>query len=99
MVPFLVFGTATTSAVLENPIEHGSIPEIIDAFVDFMTMVAFAIAPIIFIWAGFKFYFAGGDPNKAKEAISLVKWAVVGLAIIIVANGIIYVIQDILDVT
>jgi hypothetical protein len=81
---------------LENPLTYDTIDELIEAVINFITMVAFAIAPIIFIWGGMKFYFAGGDPNKVKEATALIKWAVVGLTIVIVANGIIYVIQDVI---
>jgi hypothetical protein len=95
LMPFLAFGDAVT---IENPLKYDSIEAIISAVVSFITMVAFAIAPIIFIWAGFKFYFAGGDPGKAKEATNLIKWAVIGLAIIIVANGIILVIKDVIGV-
>lgn len=94
-MPFLAFGDAIT---IENPLEYDSIEAIISAVVSFITMVAFAIAPIIFIWGGFKFFFAGGDPGKAKEATNLIKWAVIGLAIIIVANGIILVIKDVIGV-
>ncbi len=83
---------------LENPLKIGSIKELVEALVDFITKLAIAISPIIFIWAGFLFYFAGGDPEKVKTATNLIKWAVIGLAIIIVANGIVYVIGDIIGV-
>ncbi|MCF7845158.1 MAG: TrbC/VirB2 family protein [Candidatus Pacebacteria bacterium] len=95
LVPLLVFGDPIT---IDNPLEYDSIEAIISAVVSFITMVAFAIAPIIFIWGGFKFFFAGGDPGKAKEATNLIKWAVIGLTIIIVANGIILVVKDVIGV-
>jgi hypothetical protein len=104
---FLLFGVfvflsqsfvSADAIIIANPLEHNTIEAIIIAVVTFVRNVAFAIAPIIFIWGGFKFYFAGGDPGKAKEAANLIKWAIVGLAIIIVANGIIYVVQDVIGV-
>jgi hypothetical protein len=95
LMPFLAFGDTVT---IENPLDYDTIEDIISEVVSFITMIAFAIAPIIFIWGGFKFYFAGGDPGKAKEATNLIKWAIIGLAIIIVANGIILVIQDVIGV-
>ncbi|MEA2092519.1 MAG: pilin [Patescibacteria group bacterium] len=96
LIPFLAFGDPIT---IENPLEHDTIEDIIAAVVSFITLVALAIAPIIFIWGGLKFYFAGGDPGKAKEATNLIKWAIIGLAVVLVANGIHLVIRDVLGVT
>ncbi len=91
LVPFLVFG-------FENPIDVGSFPELIDRIIDFIRDLAFVIAPIIFIFAGIKYYFSGGSPEEAKKATDMMKWAVVGLAIIIIAGGITSIITDIMGV-
>jgi len=53
----------------------------------------------IFIIAGLKYYFAGGSPEKVKGATDLVKYAIIGLVIILIANGITAVIKDIMGVS
>ncbi len=94
LTPIIVFGDEVT---LENPLTGvDSITDLIERIINFITLVALAIAPIIFILAGLKFYFAGGDPQKAKEAAAVIKWAVIGLVIILLANGIIHVITDVI---
>ncbi len=83
---------------IPNPLKHDNLESLIDAIVVFIRNVALMIAPIIFIIAGLMYYFAGGDPEKAKTATNLIKWAIVGLAIIIVASGITAVITSIMGV-
>ncbi len=91
--PFYVFGVT-----IPNPLGHDTFGDLIHAIVSFVRNVALMIAPIIFIIAGLMYYFAGGSPEKAKDATNLIKWALVGLAIILVANGITAVIKDIMGV-
>jgi len=92
--PVFVFGIE-----IPNPIEHESLEDLIHAIVSFIRNVALALAPIIFIFAGLKYYFAGGSPEKAKEATNLIKWALIGLVIILIANGITAVIRDVMGTT
>ncbi len=94
LVPVVVTGQIT----IPNPIGYDTFGELIHAIVSFIRNVALMLAPIIFIIAGLMYYFAGGNPEKAKQATDLIKWALVGLAIILVANGITAVIKDIMGV-
>ncbi len=94
IVPVFVSDAVT----IPNPLRYGTFPELIHAVVSFIRNVALIIAPIIFITAGLMYYFAGGDPEKAKTATNLIKWAVIGLVIILIANGITAVIKDIMGV-
>ncbi len=80
------------------PTHHETLAELINDIITFIRNVALVIAPIIFIFAGLKYYLAGGSPEKAKEATNLIKWALIGLAIILVAEGITAVIADIMGV-
>ncbi len=93
-VPIFVVGQVT----IPNPIGYSTFGELIHAIVSFIRNVALMIAPIIFIIAGLMYYFAGGNPEKAKDATNMIKWTLIGLAIILVANGITAVITDIMGV-
>jgi type IV secretory pathway VirB2 component (pilin) len=94
-VPFFVVAQVT----IPNPIGYNSVGELIHGVVNFIRNVALMIAPIIFIIAGLMYYFAGGNPEKAKDATNLIKYAIIGLVIILIANGITAVIKDIMGVS
>ncbi len=95
LLPLYVFGQVT----IPNPIGYNSIGELIHGVVNFIRNVALMIAPIIFIIAGLMYYFAGGNPEQAKKATNLIKYAIIGLVIILIANGITAVIKDIMGVS
>ena len=94
LIPVLVLAQVT----IQNPIGYNSLGELIHGVVSFIRNVALMIAPIIFIIAGLMYYFAGGDPKKAQNATNLIKYAIIGLVIILIANGITAVIKDIMGV-
>ncbi len=93
-VPMFVIGQIE----IPNPLEHEDFETLIDAIVSFILRVALVIAPIILIIAGLMYYIAGGDPEKAKTATNMIKWTLIGLVIILIANGITAVIKDIMGV-
>jgi chromate transport protein ChrA len=94
-LPILVFASVT----IENPIGYNSVGELIHGVVGFIRNVALMVAPIIFIIAGLMYYFSGGNPEQAKKATNLIKYAIIGIVIILIANGITAVIKDIMGVS
>jgi len=96
----LLFIPLTTLGVqIPNPLgDIDSIPKLVAALIEFIRMVALALAPLVFIFAGFKYFTAGGNPDQVKQATNLVKWALIGLAIILIAEGIAKVIADVLGI-
>ncbi len=94
IIPLVVMSQVT----IPPPTGHTSLEELIHDIVSFIRNVALVIAPILFIYAGAKFYFAAGDPGKAKEAADVIKWTAIGLVVILVANGITAVIKDVMGV-
>ncbi len=91
-IPFFALGSPL------DPLggQYSTLPELVTAIVNFIGRVAIVLTPLVFIYAGLQYYFSTGDPDKAKKAADAVKWGIVGLGIIIVAEGIIYVIEDVL---
>jgi len=92
--PFLVLGQTT----IPNPLGYDTFGEVINAIVVFIRNVALALAPVVFIVAGLRYFLSGGNPEEAKKATELIKWAIIGLVIILIANGITAVITDIMGV-
>lgn len=94
LAPFLALGQVT----IDNPIKHGTFSELITAIIRFIRNIALVAAPIIFVIAGFMYYLAAGNPEQVKKATDLIKWAVIGLVIILIAEGISMVIRGVMGV-
>ncbi len=93
-LPLFALGQVT----VPNPIGYDTFGELMHAIVSFIRNVALMIAPILFIIAGLMYYFAGGNPDKAKTATNIILYTLIGLVIILIANGITAVITDIMGV-
>lgn len=93
-IPLFVVGQVSIPPITE----HETFSELIAAIIKFIRNIALVAAPIIFIYAGLKYYFAGGCPEKVKEATDIIKWAVVGLIVILIAEGIAMVIRGVMGV-
>jgi hypothetical protein len=94
-IPLLAVGETTT---LPNPLPFSDIPSLINGIVNAIMVLALAIAPIVFMYAGLRYYYAQGNPEEAKKATHIMKWAIAGIVIILIANGITAVIKDAMEV-
>ena len=92
------FGEVGAQVVIENPLKYGSIEELIDSLINFIFWTSLAIVPLMIIIAGFYWLTAAGDPKKVKTALDIIKWTVIGFAIILFARGIIAIIRHVLEV-
>lgn len=100
-VGFLFLGAlGEVEAVVEikNPLEAESFEDLINSLVNFIFGVSLAIVPLMVIIAGFYWLTAAGDPKKVKTALDIIKWTVIGFAIILFARGIIAIIRHVLEV-
>ncbi len=93
-IPSLVLGAVKIDSVIEPK----TFSELITRIIEYIRTIALVAAPLIFIYAGLKYYFAGGSPEKVKEATDIIKWAVMGLIIILLAEGIAMVIRGVMGV-
>lgn len=67
---------------------------IINNILSFIWMAFIAFAVIMFIVAGFHFFTAEGDPDKAKEARQFVIWGVVGIIVGVLAFSLPFLVQN-----
>lgn len=86
LAPLAVEGNTVT---IEPPTRHKSFWDLIDDLIDFIVMLAIAIAPIMFLVAGFYFITAAGDPVKIQTAKRIVLWTFIGLLVVMSAKGLI----------
>ncbi|MDD2731572.1 MAG: pilin [Candidatus Pacebacteria bacterium] len=81
-----------------NPLECDNIFCVIDRLINFLIILAFGIAPIIIITAGYCFITSMGDPEKIITAKKLILYTLIGLIIIICAKSLVFLFQESLDV-
>ena len=83
-------------AVLENPISSATLPELLKNVLNFLFSLSIVILPIIILYGGFLMLTAGGDPTKISQSRTILLWAIVAFAIILLARGLPEVIRTLL---
>ena len=86
LVPSVAQGQTVT---IRNPLGYDDFWQLIDKLIDFIFYLAIAIAPIMFIVAGFYFITAAGDPEKVQTAKKMILWVLIGLLIVFLAKALI----------
>ena len=89
--------TAIASVTIENPISAASFEEFIGLIAKWLFNVALVVAPIMFVVGGFYYITAQGDPAKIKKAGDLITWTAIGLILIMLTNGIIQLLKDMIE--
>ncbi len=87
-VAFCFFVVTEAQGVKIDPPFEGDLQDLVNRVVLFVQRLAFYIAPILFIVAGVMYYLAGGNPEQAKKATDMVKWTLIGVAVVIIASSI-----------
>ena len=72
----------------KNPLEAGSIPEIIARIADWFFIIGVGLVTLMIIIGGIIFMTAGGDPYKITKAKMLLFWTAIGAAITILSKGV-----------
>ena len=95
----LVVSAATTTdgVVIENPISSDSFEDFVGLIAKWLFNVALVIAPIMFVIGGIYYTTAQGDPAKIKKAGDLITWTAIGLILIMLTNGIIQLLKDMIE--
>ncbi len=89
--PFLV-----GAIELENPLEYDSFGELFGAILNFIMWLAIALMPIAVLIAAFNLIGAGDNPEKVQTAKNILKWAIIGLAIVLSARALYAVIMRVI---
>lgn len=89
-------GDGGIPAVLENPISSETLSELLKNVLNFLFGLSIVILPIIILYGGFLMLTAAGDPTKISQSRTILLWAVVAFAIILLARGLPEVIRTLL---
>ncbi len=93
--------TNNSNITITNPLGSGgpsTLDELLEKISDFIFTVTLALAPIFFLYAGYQFLTAAGDPKKVQTATSTIKWAIIGVAIALISSALVDMIANFLTV-
>ena len=82
----------------QNPLEYGTFGELIDAIVRFIFNIAVVVAPLMAIIGAFYILTAGGDPKRIGTGKNIIIYTLIGLAIILLARGLVAMIEQVIGV-
>lgn len=87
------------SVCIPNPLCADTFEQLLDAITNFIFWIGITLAPVIFIIAGFLYVTALGDPHRIETAKKMMLYAVIGLAVLLLARGLVAVLKSIIGVT
>jgi cytochrome bd-type quinol oxidase subunit 2 len=82
-----------------TPPPTNSVENAINNVMNWFFVIVLIIAVIFLLWAGFLFITAGGDPDKVNTARQNVMYAMVGVAVAVLARGIVSLVQGLMSKT
>lgn len=90
-------GTTTVGFEIKNPIGINTFQELVNVIGTWIFNLAIPIAVIIIIYAGVLMLTAGGNPGNFKKGMDALKYAVIGLAVVLIGKGFVSLIKSILS--
>ncbi len=85
-----------TNITLQSPIQTTDIYSLLNRIADYLIWIAVPITTIMILYGAFQILTAAGDPTKAKNGRSTIIYAVVGLMIVVISKGVVYIIKEVL---
>ncbi len=82
---------------INNPLCANSFQDLIESLIDFIFWLAVVICPLMIIIGAFYYVTSGGNPEKMRTARNIILYAVIGFAIVLLAEGIISLVENIME--
>jgi len=99
LILFLFSLPIVVSAVeFQNPLEYETFGELIDAIIKYIFYIAVVVTPLMIIIGAFYILTAAGDPKKIGTGKNVIIYTLIGLAIILLARGLIAMIESLIGV-
>jgi len=85
ILPAFVFGANPT---IENPLGTGStFQTIVERFTLFAQVLVTPLSVLMILISGFLYMTAGGSPERLKTAHNMLIWAIIGIALVLLATA------------
>jgi hypothetical protein len=82
---------------LNNPLKDDTIAGLIERVSGFIFGIGIAVAVIIIVLAGFNFVTSQGEPAKIEKAKNMILYTLIGVAVMILARGLIAIIRSVIE--
>lgn len=69
-----------------NPLEVDSVQKIIAAVQNWIFTIALVIAPLMIVLGAFYILTSAGEPSRVQKGRSIIIWAAIGLAVVLLAK-------------
>lgn len=89
---------ATSSDEIENPLGFNNLSDLLRRIGTVLLEIGVPLAAVMIAWGGWLRVTAGGDTEQVTRSNNTIKYAVIGLVILLMAQGIVSLVQDILKV-
>ncbi len=87
-----------TSTTIENPIGFENLNDLLARIGEVLLAIGIPLAAIMIAWGGWLRMTARGDTEQVTQSNNTIKYAIIGLIILIMAQGIVSLVQDLLQV-
>ncbi|MGC9031361.1 MAG: pilin [Minisyncoccia bacterium] len=84
------------AVTIKSPIQATSIEQIANNILNYIFWLGVILAPVMIVWGGLNILFASGDPNKVRQGTEIIKWTIIGFAVILFSRGIMALIEQII---
>ena len=81
---------------LPNPLNVGSIPELLNNIAGYLIYISIPVVTIMIIYGAFQMLTAADSPEKFKSGKQTIVYALIGFIIVLLAKGITALIEEIL---
>lgn len=90
---------AVAQITIDNPLGSGGkdIPTLISTIANWLLGIGTTISTIVILWAAFLFMTSGGNKDRVTQARQTLWYAIIGLAILLLASGVSLLIKNILS--
>lgn len=93
-------GSTSFSIDIENPISVNSIPQLIQKVLEFLIKIGIPLLVVMIVYSGFLYLFARGNPGKIGSAHTMLKYTLIGGAILLASWAIAELIHStLIDIT
>jgi len=84
------------ACVIKNPLKVNDFEALLNIVIDFIFWIGMALAPVMFIVAGFLYVTAAGNPQKTEQAKKIIIYTVIGLVVLLLAKGLTEVLKSVI---
>lgn len=95
LIPVATAAAVEPVVTIPNPLNVESFQELLDAIINFIFWVGMAIAPVLFVIAGFIYVTSAGS-SRIDTAKKMMLYTVIGLVILLFARGLVTVLKSII---